>query len=157
MENVSKSDKQSIARRYGLGTGAFPVHCLPSVGPRFYAALNHDIFTSRIATHPSRCGKIAHALGAAVTVLSQSLSKKEDGLRFGAASNYAANDKESFTRLAGQFDLIINTVGAAVDWNDYIRLLKIDGPMTLMGVPDAATAPVNAFNMMAHAARWLAR
>lgn len=92
--------------------------------------------------------KIAHAMGADVTVLSQSLSKQEDGLRFGAASYYATNDKETFTKLAGQFDLIINTVGAAIDWNDYIQLLKIDGTMTLVGVPDAATPPVNAFNLI---------
>ncbi|NHZ44278.1 NAD(P)-dependent alcohol dehydrogenase [Massilia aquatica] len=92
--------------------------------------------------------KIAHAMGAEVTVLSQSLSKQDDGLRFGAASYYATSDKETFKKLAGQFDLIINTVGAAIDWNDYIRLLKIDGTMTLVGVPDAATPPINAFNLI---------
>jgi len=92
--------------------------------------------------------KIAHAMGAEVTVLSQSLSKQEDGLRFGAAEYYATNDQETFTKLQGKFDLIINTVGAAVDWNDYIQLLKIDGTMTLVGVPDAATPPVSAFNLI---------
>jgi uncharacterized zinc-type alcohol dehydrogenase-like protein len=39
-------------------------------------------------------------------------------------------------------------VGAAVDWNDYLQLLKIDGVMTLVGVPDAATPPVSAFNLI---------
>jgi uncharacterized zinc-type alcohol dehydrogenase-like protein len=92
--------------------------------------------------------KIAHAMGAEVTVLSQSLSKQEDGLRFGAAEYYATNDKETFTRLQGKFDLIINTVGAAIDWNDYLQLLKIDGVMTLVGVPDAATPPISAFNLI---------
>ena len=92
--------------------------------------------------------KIAHAMGADVTVLSQSLSKQEDGLRFGAAHYYATNDKETFTKLAGQFDLIINTVGAAIDWNDYLQLLKVDGTMTLVGVPDAATPPISAFNLI---------
>ncbi|CUI03412.1 zinc-binding dehydrogenase [Massilia antarctica] len=90
---------------------------------------------------------MAHAMGAVVTVLSQALSKHEDGLRFGAASYYATSDKNTFTTLAGQFDLIINTVGAAVDWNDYLQLLKIDGTMTLVGA-DAATPPVNAFNLI---------
>jgi uncharacterized zinc-type alcohol dehydrogenase-like protein len=92
--------------------------------------------------------KIAHAMGAEVTVLSQSLSKQDDGLRFGAAHYYATNDPQTFATLAGQFDLIINTVGAAIDWNDYLQLLKIDGTMTLVGVPDAATPPVNAFNLI---------
>jgi len=101
--------------------------------------------------------KIAHAMGAEVTVLSQSLSKQEDGLRFGAASYYATSNQETFTKLAGQFDLIINTVGAAIDWNDYLQLLKVDGTMTLVGVPDAATPPVNAFHLIARAAHWPAR
>src|SRR3978361_1260376 len=80
--------------------------------------------------------KIAHAMGAEVTVLSQSLSKQTDGLRFGAADYYATNDPHTFERLQGQFDLIINTVGASIDWNQYLNLLKIDGVMTLVGVPD---------------------
>jgi uncharacterized zinc-type alcohol dehydrogenase-like protein len=87
-------------------------------------------------------------VGADVTVLSQSLSKLDDGLRFGAASYYATNDKDTFTKLAGQFDLIINTVGAAIDWNDYLQLLAVDGTMTLVGVPDAATPPVNPFHLI---------
>ena len=92
--------------------------------------------------------KIAHAMGAEVTVLSQSLSKQEDGLRFGAAAYYATSDKQTFSKLRGQFDLIINTVGAPVDWNDYIQMLKVDGAMVLVGVPDAATPPVNAFSLI---------
>ena len=86
--------------------------------------------------------KIAHAMGAEVTVLSQSLSKQEDGLRFGAAHYYATNDASTFDKLAGTFDLIICTVGAAIDWNDYLQLLKVDGTMTVVGVPDAAVPPI---------------
>jgi uncharacterized zinc-type alcohol dehydrogenase-like protein len=89
--------------------------------------------------------KIAHAMGADVTVLSQTLSKQEDGLRFGAASYYATNDPKTFEVLQGQFDLIINTVGASIDWNGYLSLLKLDGTMTLVGVPDAVVPPVNPF------------
>jgi uncharacterized zinc-type alcohol dehydrogenase-like protein len=89
--------------------------------------------------------KIAHAMGAEVTVLSQSLSKQEDGARFGAAHCYATNDPATFKTLQGQFDLIINTVGASIDWNGYLNLLKVDGTMTLVGVPDAVVPPVNPF------------
>jgi uncharacterized zinc-type alcohol dehydrogenase-like protein len=92
--------------------------------------------------------KIAHAMGADVTVLSQSLSKQEDGLRFGAAEYYATNDPETFKKLQGSFDLIINTVGAPIDWNDYLQLLKVDGTMTVVGVPDADTPPISAFNLI---------
>jgi len=56
--------------------------------------------------------KLARALGAEVSVLSQSLKKQEDGLRLGAHAYYATSDVETFTALAGSFDLIINTVSA---------------------------------------------
>jgi uncharacterized zinc-type alcohol dehydrogenase-like protein len=87
--------------------------------------------------------KIAHAMKADVTVLSQSLSKQEDGLRFGAAHYHATNDPQTFEKLQGEFDLIINTVGTAIDWNAYLNLLKPDGTMVLIGVPDAPV-PVHA-------------
>ena len=50
--------------------------------------------------------KLAHALGAKVSVLSQSLKKQEDGPRLGADHSYATSDAEIFTTLAGIFDLI---------------------------------------------------
>lgn len=91
--------------------------------------------------------KIAHAMGAEVTVLSHSLSKKEDGLRFGADHYYATGERATFKALQGSFDLIINTVGANIDWNAYLGLLKLDGTMTLVGVPEAPI-PVNAFSLI---------
>jgi uncharacterized zinc-type alcohol dehydrogenase-like protein len=59
--------------------------------------------------------KIAHALGAEVTALSQSLRKKDDGLKLGADHYYATNDPRTFEELAGTFDLIVSTVSAPVD------------------------------------------
>ncbi|MDA0563812.1 NAD(P)-dependent alcohol dehydrogenase [Streptomonospora sp. S1-112] len=78
--------------------------------------------------------KIAHALGAEVTVLSQSLKKREDGLRLGADDYHATSDPETFTRLAGRFDLIVNTVSADIDVNAYLGLLAVDGAMVNVGV-----------------------
>jgi uncharacterized zinc-type alcohol dehydrogenase-like protein len=91
--------------------------------------------------------KLAHAMGADVTVLSQSLSKKEDGLKLGADAYYATSDAETFTKLAGTFDLIICTVGVAIDWNAYLGLLKVNGSMVLVGVPEHAV-PVHAFSLI---------
>lgn len=91
--------------------------------------------------------KIAHALGAEVTVLSQSLKKKKDGLRLGADHFYATSDKKTFSKLKKNFDLIINTVSAEIDWNEYIELLKIDGTMVLVGVPEK-DVPVGAFSLI---------
>ncbi|MDK1490484.1 NAD(P)-dependent alcohol dehydrogenase [Sinorhizobium sp. 7-81] len=91
--------------------------------------------------------KLAHAMGAEVTVLSQSLSKKEDGLKLGADHYYATNDPETFQALAGSFDLIICTVAAEVDWNAYLSLLKVDGDLVLVGIPENPV-PVHAFSLV---------
>jgi uncharacterized zinc-type alcohol dehydrogenase-like protein len=91
--------------------------------------------------------KLATAMGADVTVLSQSLSKKEDGLKLGAKEYYATSDQETFKSLAGTFDLIICTVGVAIDWNAYLGLLKINGTMVVVGVPEDMV-PVHAFSLV---------
>ena len=79
--------------------------------------------------------KIAHALGAEVTVLSQTLSKQEDGKKFGADHYYATSEKETFSDLAGSFDLIINTVSATLPMGQYLSLLKLDGTLVSVGAP----------------------
>lgn len=82
--------------------------------------------------------KIASALGADVTVLSQSLSKQDDGLRMGAGAYYATSDPATFEELSGSFDLIINTVSADLDTDSYLRLLKVHGALVYVGLPENA-------------------
>ncbi|GAP54747.1 NADP-dependent alcohol dehydrogenase C 2 [Arthrobacter sp. Hiyo6] len=91
--------------------------------------------------------KIAHAMGAEVTVLSQSLKKQEDGLRLGADHYYATSDQNTFTELAGTFDLIINTVSAKLEISSYLQLLALDGALVNVGAP-AEPLPVNAFALI---------
>lgn len=79
--------------------------------------------------------KIAAAMGAEVTVLSQSLKKQEDALRLGAEHYYATSDPSTFEILSGHFDLIINTVSADIDVDGYLSLLALDGTMVLVGLP----------------------
>jgi alcohol dehydrogenase (NADP+) len=88
--------------------------------------------------------KIAHALGAEVTVLSQSLKKRDDGKRLGADQFYPTSDPQTFTQLQGYFDLIINTVSALMDWNQYLDLLKVDGSLVVVGLPEKQI-PIGAF------------
>ncbi len=90
--------------------------------------------------------KFAHALGAEVTVLSQSLRKKDDGLRLGADHYYATSDPATFTDLARSFDLIINTVSAPIDLDAYLRLLALNGTMVNVGAPPEAL-PVHVFTL----------
>jgi uncharacterized zinc-type alcohol dehydrogenase-like protein len=92
--------------------------------------------------------KIAHALGAEVTVLSHSLKKQEDGKKLGADYFYATSDSTTFEKLKGYFDLIINTVSAELDWNQYLELLALDGSMVVVGIPEKQT-PVGSFPLVA--------
>jgi alcohol dehydrogenase (NADP+) len=79
--------------------------------------------------------KIAHALGAEVTVLSQTLSKKDDGLAMGADAYYATSDPETFSSLRESFDLILCTVSAQLDMRAYLGLLALDGTLVNVGLP----------------------
>ncbi|MEU7067999.1 NAD(P)-dependent alcohol dehydrogenase [Streptomyces sp. NPDC053429] len=91
--------------------------------------------------------KLAHAMGAEVTVLSQSLKKQADGLRLGADDYYATSDPGTFEHLAGSFDVILNTVSAKLDLDAYLSLLALDGAMVNVGAPPEPLA-VNAFSVM---------
>jgi uncharacterized zinc-type alcohol dehydrogenase-like protein len=91
--------------------------------------------------------KIAHALGAEVTVLSQSLKKQEDGLRLGADAYYATSDPDTFEQLAGRFDLIVNTVSASIDLDAYLGLLAVDGTLVNVGAP-AEPLGLNVFSLI---------
>jgi uncharacterized zinc-type alcohol dehydrogenase-like protein len=79
--------------------------------------------------------KLANAMGAEVTVLSQSLRKKDDGLKLGAAAYYATSDEATFDELAGRFDLIVNTVSAKLEIGNFLALLKTDGALVNVGAP----------------------
>ncbi|GGX68284.1 NAD(P)-dependent alcohol dehydrogenase [Streptomyces anandii] len=80
--------------------------------------------------------KIAHAMGAEVTVLSQSLRKKDDGLRLGADHYRATGDPQTFEDLRGTFDVVLNTVSAPLDFAAYLSLLRTEGAMVNVGLPE---------------------
>ncbi|MDH5134782.1 MULTISPECIES: NAD(P)-dependent alcohol dehydrogenase [unclassified Microbacterium] len=92
--------------------------------------------------------QIAHALGAEVTVLSQTLSKQDDGLRLGADRYFATSDRETFRDLRGSFDVILNTVSAVIDLRSYLGLLDVDGTIVCVGAPAEALA-LNAGSLIA--------
>ncbi|MFE8942778.1 NAD(P)-dependent alcohol dehydrogenase [Streptomyces sp. NPDC003233] len=91
--------------------------------------------------------KIAHAMGAEVTVLSQSLRKKDDGLKLGADHYYATSDPKTFGELAGTFDLIVSTVSAPMDFGALLSLLKVDGALVNVGAPEEPIA-LNLFSVI---------
>ena len=90
--------------------------------------------------------KLAHAMGAEVTVLSRSLSKKDDGLRLGADHYHATEDATTFEELKNSFDLIVNTVSAPIDLAAYLGLLRRNGTMVNVGAP-AEPLPLTVFTL----------
>ena len=82
--------------------------------------------------------KIAAAMGAEVTILSQSLSKRDDSLRMGAVDHRATADPDTFRNLVGAFDLIVSTLSASVDLGAYLGTLRLDGTMVNVGLPEEA-------------------
>jgi len=98
--------------------------------------------------------KIAHALGAEVSVLSHSLKKQEDGMKMGADNFYATSDPETFKKLKGYFDLLINTLSVEIDWDNFLNLLRLDGTMVVVGnsgkkSPIGASTLINARRSLA--------
>ncbi len=79
--------------------------------------------------------QIASAMGAEVTVLSQSLAKQGDGLRLGATRYLATGDPDTLPRLAGSSDLVLNTVSTPIDLDAHLALLDVDGTMVNLGIP----------------------
>jgi len=80
--------------------------------------------------------KLAHAFGAQVVQFTTSPSKREDALRLGADEVVLSNDPEQMKSHAGTFDFILDTVSAPHDLNVYLQMLKRDGTMTMVGLPD---------------------
>ncbi|WP_253900194.1 NAD(P)-dependent alcohol dehydrogenase, partial [Corallococcus carmarthensis] len=91
--------------------------------------------------------KLAKAMGAEVTVLSTSPSKRDDALALGAAHFAATSDKQTFKTLRRSFDFVLDTVSAQHDYNAYLNLLKTDGTMIIVGAPEAP-APLAAFSLI---------
>jgi uncharacterized zinc-type alcohol dehydrogenase-like protein len=80
--------------------------------------------------------KIAAAMGADVYVFSTSPNKREDAKRLGATDLIVSRDADAMAAHTGTFDFILNTVAASHDLDQFLMLLKRDGTMTLVGVPE---------------------
>jgi uncharacterized zinc-type alcohol dehydrogenase-like protein len=79
--------------------------------------------------------KLAVAMGAQVSVVSQTSSKRADALRLGAIAHYATADPAVFDELHNAFDLIINTVSAPLDFDAFLTTLDFGGTMVNVGAP----------------------
>ena len=84
--------------------------------------------------------KIAAAMGAEVTLLSTSPKKREDAKRLGAHEFILGNDDAALAKVSGRFDVVIDSVSAPHDLAPLANLLRRDGSLVLLGVPDRPAA-----------------
>ncbi|GAB7046527.1 NAD(P)-dependent alcohol dehydrogenase [Catenuloplanes indicus JCM 9534] len=80
--------------------------------------------------------KFATALGAAVTVFTTSPGKEEAARELGAAGVVPSTSPEAMAEQAGRFDFILDTVPVKHDPTPYLRALRIDGTLCMLGIPD---------------------
>jgi uncharacterized zinc-type alcohol dehydrogenase-like protein len=80
--------------------------------------------------------KLGVAFGAEVTVLSTSKKKQEDARRLGATGFQVMSETAGVEAMAGKLDTIIDTVAAPHDVNAYLKLLRTDGTLVLVGAPE---------------------
>lgn len=92
--------------------------------------------------------KIAHAMGAHVTLFTTSPGKIEDAKRLGADDVCITTDPAQMAALANQLDFILNTVAAPHNLDAYLQLLKLNGTMTLVGAPAHPHPSPNVFNLI---------
>ena len=91
--------------------------------------------------------KFAAAMGAEVTVFSHTASKEADAKRMGASHFVVTKDPKAFEGLTESFDLILNTVSADLDINQYLELLKLNGTLVVIGLP-GKPYEVSAFSLL---------
>jgi uncharacterized zinc-type alcohol dehydrogenase-like protein len=80
--------------------------------------------------------KFSHAFGAHTVLFTTSPGKMDDARRLGADESVVSKDADAMLKHAGSFDLILNTVAASHDLDAYTSLLKRDGTLVLIGVPE---------------------
>jgi uncharacterized zinc-type alcohol dehydrogenase-like protein len=79
--------------------------------------------------------KLAASMGAEVTMLSTSRRKEADARRLGAHAFELTSEPKALAKLAGRFDLLIDTISVDHDLNAHLGLLRTEGAMVLVGVP----------------------
>lgn len=125
------------------GVGAAPLLC---AGITTYSPLRHwgigkyhKLAVVGLGGLGHMAVKIARALGTEVTVMSTSEGKRKDAERLGATNFAVTSNPQTFTKLQRHFDYVLDTVSAPHDYNAYLKLLKTDGTMILVGAPEQPT------------------
>jgi uncharacterized zinc-type alcohol dehydrogenase-like protein len=91
--------------------------------------------------------KFAVAFGAEVTMLSTSKSKEADAKKLGAKHFVLSSDPGAMKKLNSTFDVVVNTISANHDYEQYLRLLNVNGKMLVVGLP-GKNPEVNPFELI---------
>ncbi|MCM3873466.1 MAG: NAD(P)-dependent alcohol dehydrogenase, partial [Pyrinomonadaceae bacterium] len=91
--------------------------------------------------------KLAASMGAEVTVFSTSERKEDDARRLGAHNFVVTSDPRQLAPLAGKLDFILDAVSAPHDVNVYLDLLRREGVLALVGLPQKPLE-VTAFSLI---------
>jgi len=86
-------------------------------------------------------------MGAEVTMLSTTHGKEADARRLGAHAFVLTSEPQNLKRLAGRFDILIDTISVEHDLNTYLGLLKPEGAMVCLGIPPKP-APVGIMSLL---------
>ncbi|MGA2233529.1 MAG: NAD(P)-dependent alcohol dehydrogenase, partial [Tepidisphaeraceae bacterium] len=92
--------------------------------------------------------KFAHSFGAHTVLFTTSLSKVEDGKRLGADEAVISNDPDAMKKHERSFNLIVSTVAASHNLDPFLSLLKRDGTLVLVGVPEHPHPSPSVFNLV---------
>ncbi|RZT91630.1 putative zinc-type alcohol dehydrogenase-like protein [Advenella incenata] len=92
--------------------------------------------------------KLAHAMGAHVVAFTTSESKRQDAKALGADQVVVSRDANQMQAHINSFDLILNTVAAPHNLDDFLTLLKRDGVLTLVGAPASPHPSPEVFNLI---------
>lgn len=93
--------------------------------------------------------KFAHSFGAQVTLFTTSSGKEADAKRLGADTVVISKDKEAMAKEKGRYDFILDCVSAPHDLNDYLALLRLNGTLCQVGLPETP-ASVSSFSLVAN-------
>ena len=93
--------------------------------------------------------KFAHSFGAHVVQFTTSEKKVEDALKLGADEVVVTKDVDAMAKYAGSFDFILDCVSAPHDVNQYLSLLRLNGTLCLVGLPEVPVS-VAPFSVVAN-------
>ena len=92
--------------------------------------------------------KFAHAFGAETALFTTSPGKAADAKRLGADVVILSRNEEEMKKHLGSFDFILDTVAAPHNLNAYLELLRRDGTLCIVGVPEHANTPPDAATLI---------